>query len=77
MSIESRINAIKAKQVELTQVENQYETVKEFVSKLWDQYFPAAEQKKSLNEKRKQLKSELKKMVESDKELAALLNSIK
>lgn len=76
-TLEARIAAIQARASELKKVEDEYETVREIVSNLWKQYFPAAERKKMLQEKRKLLKAQMQKAIESDIELKALLSSIK
>ena len=75
-SLEQRIAAIRAKSAEAKRIEDEYQTVKETVSQLWKQYWPAAESKKDLQEKRKAIKAELKAMIDADTELKTLINSI-
>ncbi len=76
-NLNERVASIQAKAAELKMIEDEYQDKKELVADLWKQYWPAAEAKKSLSEKRKLLKLELSKMIEADAELKALLSSIK
>ena len=75
--IEEQIKSIQSLTSELKSVEDEYATVKDFVSQLWKKYFPASEKKKALNARRKQLKAALKSKIEAAPELAALLKTIK
>lgn len=75
-SIEQAIAEIKGEQQNLTKLENEYQTVKDRVSKIWDEYFPLAERKKSLNEQRKAARAALKAKIEQNAELKALLETI-
>lgn len=76
INISNAVKKLNALSAELVQVEAEYETQKDIISKHWKVYHEAAPKKKAALARKKELKRLIKEHVEKSPELKALVASI-